>query len=287
MSEPVASTRVRTPELVHVEQEEVLTGEAVALDVQPAGLFLRALGALIDVALSVGLLVLVLIVAGGPLASIVSPSALPMITLVTSVVVMVVLPTTIETASRGRSLGKLAIGARIVRTDGSAIGFRQAFIRSLLGVFEIYSTAGSVALLVGAFTPRAQRLGDIVAGTYSQRTRTPPLPPALPGVPPQLAEWAAVADVARLPDRLARRIAQFLRQSGQLRPEARDRVGSGLLAEASAFVAPLPSADTVTSLLAIAAVRRDREYVALMAEQARVAALAPALDRVPYGFPRR
>ena len=34
---------------VEIHQDEVLTGEAVALDVQPIGFFLRALGVLIDV----------------------------------------------------------------------------------------------------------------------------------------------------------------------------------------------------------------------------------------------
>ena len=44
--------------MIDVEQDEILTGEAVALDVQPIGFFLRALGTLIDVIL--GLIVFVL-----------------------------------------------------------------------------------------------------------------------------------------------------------------------------------------------------------------------------------
>ena len=37
------------------------------------------------------------------------------------VTVMVVLPTTVETLTRGRSLGKLAMGIRIVRDDGGPV----------------------------------------------------------------------------------------------------------------------------------------------------------------------
>ena len=45
-----APTRVHA---VEIHQDEVLTGEAVALDVQPIGYFLRALGVLIDMVLGV------------------------------------------------------------------------------------------------------------------------------------------------------------------------------------------------------------------------------------------
>ena len=43
---------------VEIHQDEVLTGEAVALDVQPLGYFLRALGVLIDMLIGVILFVL-------------------------------------------------------------------------------------------------------------------------------------------------------------------------------------------------------------------------------------
>ena len=73
------------------------------------------------------------------------------------VLVMIVLPVVVETASGGRSLGRLAIGARIVRWDGGASGLRQAMVRALVGVFEIWLTLGSVALLTGVFIDTAAR----------------------------------------------------------------------------------------------------------------------------------
>ena len=167
-----------------VAQDEILTGEAVALDVQPVGYFLRALGTLIDVVLGVLVFVLLALVASWLIGqSVLDVVALPILTVTVLVTVTVVIPTVVETMTHGRSLGKLAVGGRIVRADGGASGFRQAFIRALVGVFEIWLTVGAVAALVGAFTPRAQRLGDLMAGTYSERTRTPRLPPPAPGVP--------------------------------------------------------------------------------------------------------
>ena len=65
-------------------------------------------------------------------------------TLVSVVLCFVVVPAAVETLSRGRSLGKLAAGLRIVRDDGGAIRFRHAVIRALIGFLEIYLTFGGL-----------------------------------------------------------------------------------------------------------------------------------------------
>ena len=273
---------------MQIHQDEILTGEAVALDVQPVGFFLRALGTLIDVLLGVAVLVLFALVTSWLIGeSVLDAVALPILFVTVLVTVTVVIPTVIETMTRGRSLGKLAVGGRIVRTDGGATGFRQSFIRALVGVLEIWLTLGAIAALVGAFTPRAQRLGDLMAGTYSERTRTPALPPSAPSIPAPLAAWASIADVARLPDRLARRISQFAQNADAMQPPARARLAASLAAETTAHVSPVPPVDAETFLRAVVAVRRDRELRALQLEEQRVAALTPAASGAPRGFPER
>lgn len=262
-----------------IHQDEVLTGEAVALDVQPIGYFLRALGVLIDMLVGVALFFLFAWAIAWMLGqNLLDGTLMPIVTITLLVLVTVVIPTAVETITRGRSLGKLAVGGRIVRADGGASGFRQAFIRALVGVFELWFTFGAVAALVGAFTPRSQRLGDLLAGTYSERTRTPALPAPAPGVPPSLVGWATVADVARLPAPLARRIAQFTRQAESMEPSARARVAASLATEAMPFVAPAPAVDPETMLRGISAVRRERELRALLLENDRVARLTPPGD---------
>lgn len=273
--------------LLEIQQDEVLTGEAVALDVQPVGYFLRALGALIDALVSVALLIGASVLLGSLLAQGALSEATASIAVISLVVVIiVVVPTVVETASRGRSIGRLAVGGRIVRADGGASGFRQAFIRALVGVLEIYLTLGALALIVGAFTPRSQRLGDLMAGTYSERTRAPRLPPPAPGLPQGLEAWAAMADVGRLPDRLARRISQFSHEAAAMDPSARARLAASLADEASTHIAPVPAVPPEVLVRAVAAVRRDRELQALWLESQRVAALTAGLatDR---GLPRR
>jgi len=274
--------------VVELHQDEILTGEAVALDVQPLGYFMRALGTLIDILVGVIVFILFALVASWLLSQgVIDQNVVPILTIAVLVLVMVVIPTVVETATRGRSLGRLAVGGRIVRADGGASGFRQAFIRALVGVIELWLTFGAVAAIVGAFTPRSQRLGDLVAGTYSERTRTPRLPEPSPGVPPSLAEWAATADVARLPDTLARRIARFAGSADRLDPPSRMRLATTLAHETRPFVSPVPAADPETFLRAVAAVRRERELRALLLEAQRVDSLTAASSAAPRGFPSR
>ena len=170
------------------------------------------------------------------------------------------LPTAVETASRGRSLGKLALGLRVVRDDGGAIGFRHAFIRALTGVVEIYLTFGGLAVLVGFLNPSSKRLGDLLAGTHAQVERVPALPSTAFGVPPELVGWAATADVARLPDPLARRVAAFLAQRRPPRArEPRPRRGhrSPRRSRRSSRRCRMPPPERF--LAGVVALRRDRD----------------------------
>lgn len=244
--------------------EEVLSGEAVAIDVQPIGFLLRALGALIDMLVGFAVLLAWFLLRIWLLNErMLDPATDRILTVLAFVVSFVVLPITMEMVLKGRSLGKLAVGGRIVRIDGGATGFRHAFIRALLGVLEIYLTLGGAAVLAGALNARSQRLGDLVAGTYSQRVRTPKLVPTVPALPIGLDGWAQVADVARLPDRLARRISQFLQSAPRMVPVARARVAHDLLAEAAPFVSPMPVAPPEITLVGITVIRRQRERRAL------------------------
>ncbi|PSL38811.1 putative RDD family membrane protein YckC [Labedella gwakjiensis] len=270
------------------DPRELVTGEAVALDVRAASFVLRAAGAAIDLVVHVGFALLLgyLLFLAAEFVDI-DEAAFQAAVISIIVVSFIVVPTAVELAMRGRSLGKLAIGARVVRLDGGAIGFRHAFIRSLVGFFEIYMTIGGVAALVGLLSDRSQRLGDLLAGTYAQHERVPRVITPVYGVPPELQGWATTADVARLPDRLARRIAQYLQQVARLSPAARERLGRELAAEAAPYVSPLPNVAPDTFLFAVAAMRREREFRKLTLERERLDLLRPTLDGTPHHFPDR
>ena len=268
-------------------ETQLITGEGVVLELRAAPFVLRAAGTVIDLALSAGAFLLIILVASSPLfAPFLDAATIAILSISALVLCFVVLPTAVETASRGRSLGRLAVGARIVRLDGGAIGFRHAFIRALLGVLELVMTAGGLAAAVGLLTARSQRLGDLVAGTYSRHERMKAPAPAAFGLPPGMEAWAATADVARMPVALGNRIAQFLRQAQELAPAARAARAAELAAEAAPFVAPLPQVPAEFMLAGAAVVRRDREYAALRAQRAAAERIDGLTASRPHPYPR-
>lgn len=279
----------RVDSVMHDEDaNELVTGEAVALDLRASSFVLRAAGAMIDFLVYFGgyiAIMLVLLNLSDQLG--LDQAAITAIAVSALVLCIVVIPTAVETLTQGKSLGKLAIGARIVRDDGGSIGFRHAFIRALTGVFEVYITLGGLAAVIALLNGRAKRMGDLVAGTYSQNERVSAFTPPVFGVPAQLLTWSLTADVARMPDALARRVAQFLAQAGGLTPTTRDRLSRELATEMSIYVSPVPSTNAELFLAAVAAIRRNREGAALELERAGLTRLAPVLTGMPRGFPDR
>jgi uncharacterized RDD family membrane protein YckC len=268
--------------------DELLTGEAVALDLRPTGFVLAAAGAAIDVLVYGAAYVLVLVVFFTIASQAKSENAVYGIVAVLALVgCLIVAPATVELLSRGKSLGRLAVGARIVRDDGGAIGLRHAAIRALAGMLELYGTVGGLALIVGLLSPRSKRLGDLIAGTYSQYERVGKVPPPVFGMPVELTAWSATADVARMPDGLSRRVSQFLAQAPQLDPGRRAVHAASLAQEVSVFVSPLPTVAPELFLAGVTVVRRAREAEALRLAAARLTQLEPALRELPHGFPDR
>src|SRR3990170_4457257 len=156
---------VSSPEFATLTTDDLVTGEAVALDLPPASVGLRIASGLIDVAVTVALLFLVLLVS--TVAAIGTDAALATVALIGSIIlVFVVVPTTLETLTRGRTLGKLALGLRTVRDDAGPISFQHAFIRALIGFVEIYAFGGAPAFFSALLSTRGKRLRDFAPRTY-------------------------------------------------------------------------------------------------------------------------
>ena len=263
--------------------EDVVTGEGVAVELPVATTMVRAASILIDITVSVVLLVLV-VLGTGLLVAQASDAVAQAMNLVAVVAVLVGLPAALETLTRGRTLGKLALGLRVVRDDGGPITSRHAITRALVGFVEIWLLIGIPALVASVLNPRSKRLGDMAAGTYvvTERSRMRLLPP--PQMPPPLAAWAATADVAALPPGLTVAVRQFLARAGTLTPASRDTLGSELLAAGAPAggAAPPPGVHGEYVLAAVVAERRRRDSERLVREQRlrdRVVAPDPLLPR--------
>ncbi|MCK0118269.1 putative RDD family membrane protein YckC [Isoptericola sp. CG 20/1183] len=266
-------------------QDGILIGEGVVLDSRPASFATRAVGALLDVLATVTLGFVTLVVVLGTTLDRLSAQWGNTLVIVLLVTFLVALPVTVETLSRGRSLGKLATGLRVVRDDGGPVRFRHALVRALVGVFELWLTFGSVAVITSLANARGKRLGDLLAGTYSVRVRGArgwerPLV-----MPPDLAAWAHSADIRRLPDGLALRARQVLDRAPRLAPSSRARLTDELAGQVEAHVAPGPPSGTPPEafLHAVLHERRDRELVRGRAERERATHQAEVLHRLPYG----
>jgi uncharacterized RDD family membrane protein YckC len=267
-------------------RDGVVIGEGVLLENQPTSFVTRALGALIDVTATVVVWALVLLgfsIAGGSI----DDDGARILLIVMMVLFFIVVPTTVETLTRGRSLGKLAVGIRVVRDDGGPIRFRQAFVRALVGVLELWLTMGSVALIASLVQPQGKRLGDLLAGTYAIRVRGTVTARQVVPMPPHLAGWAAGADVGRLPDGLALSVRQFLVRAAGLHPASRADLGGRLADEALRHVSPPPPPGTGPEefLAAVVAARRDRDYRALLAAESAERLDGDRLRRLPFRIP--
>lgn len=65
----------------------------------------------------------------------------------------------------GRSIGKRALGLRVVRADGLPVGWRESILRNLLLVADFLPVFYFTGLVCMLFDLQYRRLGDIVAGT--------------------------------------------------------------------------------------------------------------------------
>jgi uncharacterized RDD family membrane protein YckC len=256
-----------THEFATLTTDDLVTGEAVALDLPAASLGSRIVSGLIDVAVTMILLVAAIFVF--VVAALQADDALIWASFIaTMIVVFLVYPATLETLTRGKSLGKLVCGLRTVRDDAGPITFQHAFVRALVGFVEIYGFTGVPAFFSALMSSRGKRLGDYAAGTYvvRDRVRLRLAPPTL--MPPQLAGWARTADMTSLPTGLALAVRQFLGRLPTLDPQSRVTIGTRLADQVSQHVAPVPPPGTPPEayLAAVIASRRERDQARLRRE---------------------
>jgi uncharacterized RDD family membrane protein YckC len=241
---------------------QLVTGEAVPVELRLARIGSRVPATLLDLTIQL-VLGVVLAVALRPVLSSVDAALQAAIVLVAFVLVALGYPVLIETFWGGRTIGKWAMGVRVVRDDGGPIRFRHALVRGLLGLLveKPGISLGLVAILCSMFNVQAKRLGDILAGTVVVHTRVPQTMKPISSMPPELAGWAATLDLSRMGDDLALACRQFLGRAAALTPPARERLGGELVAAVAATVTPPPPFGTPgwAYLTAVLAERRRRE----------------------------
>ncbi|MFC4376544.1 RDD family protein [Nocardia halotolerans] len=211
---------------------EFTTGEAVALELPIARIPSRAGAFLLDLLMQLTLAFCLFYAGLLGLAFAGADSAwFAVLGVVTMVTVLVGYPVCSETLTRGRSLGKMAFGLRVVRADAGPTDFRHALTRGLTGAivdFWMLGAFGSVAVVTALCSREGRRVGDVLAGTVVVHTRQTLPRPALAATPPWLAGWAAQVDPSGMSDELSGAARQYLTRLRTLTPAAQHQLGARL-----------------------------------------------------------
>ena len=265
-------------------QNQVVTPEAVPLELDTANIGSRGLAVMIDwliqgttlFALLVGLTALI----GATNAHLGVGLAAALFFLLTFLVLWGY-PTALETLWRGRTIGKAALGLRVVTIEGAPVRFRHAAIRATLGLVDFILTSGAGAIVCVLLTPRSQRLGDLVAGTVVLRERTGLRAPVAVefSVPAGLEAYAQTLDVARVTPDDYRAARTFLLRAASLAPAVRYDLALRIAKPVAGRVQPAPPVGVPPEafLSCVAAVYQHR--------QARQGAPVPAYAPPPPSFP--
>ena len=245
---------------------EIVTPEAVVLDLELAGISSRGLGKALDLFIQ-GLIVFVVVLA----LALVSFSGDSWVAITAFVVFVAFVvfgyPMLFELFWAGRTPGKAALGLRVVTEDGAPLSATSAFARSATQIVDFLLIPGGLIAIVAALTsPRNQRLGDMVAGTIVLRERSatgPSQAVAFP-TPPGWEAYAASLDVARLNAEQYQLIRSFLLRVVELAPGARHALAirvAGPTAVALGHTPP-PGVHPELFLVAVAAAYQRRHGLA-------------------------
>ncbi|WP_405004743.1 RDD family protein [Kitasatospora purpeofusca] len=247
---------------------DLVTGEAVVLGLRTAKLPSRGLAVTLDLAAQVvGLVVTTLVLS--LLAPDLDGAAVAAVTIGLTVLFLVALPIMIETLSRGRSLGKAALGLRVVRSDGGPVRFRHSLVRGLIGFLEIIVLFGVPAVICSVVSSEGKRLGDVFAGTLVVRERVPGgggAAAALPPVNPQLLQAIGgelvALDLSAVPEPLWLAVRQFLGRIGELDQTVAHRMSARLADDLAARTGhPVPyGVHPAAYLGAVLTERQRREW---------------------------
>ena len=211
----------------------IITPEAVVLELETAGIASRVFSGLIDAAIQVVLYIVLVLatlvaVSGGKGVTTQASAAVAGFVLF---LVVFMYPLVSELVGRGRTIGKMAMGLRVVTIEGAPIRFRHAALRTMGGLVDKWVPPGG---LVGTTfvlgTPNRQRIGDLLAGTLVIRD---PNRTALPvgiwfPVPAGYESYAATIDPTAFTVDQYTVVRSFLLRVRELAPAARSAVAADL-----------------------------------------------------------
>jgi uncharacterized RDD family membrane protein YckC len=215
----------------------IATPEGVELELVLAGLGSRFMAALLDVVIQLGAIFALAVV----FAPVGDSGYVVAAYLVAAFLILFAYDIVLETWNRGRTVGKLAAGLRVVRTGGEPVGFLTASVRNFLRLADFLPAFYVVGVITILVTSRNQRLGDLAAGTFVVRERRVATAPAGTYLPPAptdapYLEW----DVSGVGAEDLATVRRFLDRRVSLQPAARAHLATDLAARIQPKVVGAP-----------------------------------------------
>lgn len=146
---------------------EIITTQNVVLQYELAGLKDRALAFLIDTLCIILALSMLSAVVGAIFAGSETTLTILLFSLMAAFMFYSLL---FETLNKGRSIGKMALGIRVIKVAGGKISFADYVARWVFRLVDIYFSFGAIASILVVSSAKGQRIGDVVANTAVVKT---------------------------------------------------------------------------------------------------------------------
>jgi uncharacterized RDD family membrane protein YckC len=218
----------------------IRTPEGIAFAYQLAGPVTRCLAWAIDIVVIFAMAATVLLMMAR--FAFISPDLIGGLSVVAFFVLQLGYGVVLEWGWRGQTVGKRVLRLRVMDADGLRLQFHQILMRNLVRFADLLPACYLVGGLACLFTQKAQRLGDLAAGTvvvHHRKPAEPDLDQLLGNKYNSLREHPHLA--ARLRQRAtpaeARFILQALIRRDEFEPVERVRLFSDMAAHFHSLVA--------------------------------------------------
>lgn len=259
------------PAPVRPERRGVVTPEAVLLELDTAGVGTRAAAAVVDLLLQATVLASVIVLLAVVFEA--SETAAFVLIAVTVFAAFVAYPWLCEWLLRGRTVGKMAMGLRVVTVEGAPIGFSHAAIRAMLGLVDFWAPpGGALAMLLVLGTRRNQRFGDLVAGTLvlaERRTSETTTRAVWFTVPAGWDDYVTKLDTGRVTPEQYRLLRAYVLRTPTLQPGARHALAETLCGGLAGCGLPLPAGVAPDVWVLVVACAHQRRTHALVGAAGR------------------
>lgn len=202
----------------------VRTPEGVDLELTLAGAGSRMAAAVIDGIAQIAVVLVALVVLAGLGAAVGEDAALLLLGIASLTITVIIIGYYVlfEVLAGGRTPGKMAMGIRVVSTEGGPVTLSGSMVRNLIRIVDFLPSFYGVGLISVLATGKNQRLGDLAARTVVVRDRQSEVGDLvdLTVEPVAAARW----DVSAVTSDEVALVRRYLSRRRSLTPDRRDQI---------------------------------------------------------------